>query len=218
MLTEKGTMFTEVIFSDDKTERYLLKKVWDESKPIVSLIMTNPSSADAVTIDMTVHYAICNLYALGYGGMEILNITSLILKKMDTKDGLILSDVNAAFITKSAEITDKTILAWGRCGEANKKVQLLQMKLLEKLKPFEHKLFVIANKKGDSGFHPLAPQIRFEWILKPFVVPEYMRIKPDNKQAEQEEQAANEHLRNTSKRTEQSAPDKITKRKQQHTA
>ena len=51
MLTEKGTMRTEVIFSDDKTERYLLRKIWDEEKPKVCLIMTNPSSADVVNID-----------------------------------------------------------------------------------------------------------------------------------------------------------------------
>ena len=136
MLTEKGTLNTEVIFNERKTERYLLRKVWDESKPIVSLIMTNPSIADVVSVDMTTLYVINNLYRLDeYGGVDILNMTSQITSKVDTKNGITLSDTNAEYILKSAETSDKVILAFGRIGENNKKIRLVQMKLIEKLQP-----------------------------------------------------------------------------------
>ena len=179
MLTEKGAMHTEVIFNKDKSERFLLRKVWDESKPIVCLIMTNPSSANVVEIDMTVHYAISNLYKLDYGGMEILNMTSAITTKLDTSKKLTLSDENAEYIIASAGKADKVILAWGKLGENNKRVSLLQMKLLKKLAPFTDKLFVIASESGAFGFHPLAPQIRFHWELIPFICPPYLQEKKE---------------------------------------
>ena len=181
MVTEQGNMKTEVVFNNDsKTERYLLRKVWDESKPIVSLIMTNPSSANVVEIDMTTLYIISNLYKLNdYGGVDILNMTSLITTKIDTTSKLILSDENAEYILKSAETSDKVILAWGKIGENNKKIRLVQLKLLEKLQPFQDKLHMIESDAGDSGFHPLAPQIRFSWHLVPFTLPEYLQEKKD---------------------------------------
>jgi len=64
MITEKGTMHTEVLFNDTKTERYLLRKIWDKSKPTVSLLMINAGAANSVDIDMTAHYCIRNLHAL----------------------------------------------------------------------------------------------------------------------------------------------------------
>ena len=185
MQIEHGVMKTEVVFSDCRTERYLLRKVWDESKPMVSLIMTNPSTANAVTIDMTVHYSICNLYKLGYGGVDILNMTSIISTKIDTKSDISLTDANVAQILKSAEKSDKVIIAWGKIGENIKKVKEVQLKLLGKLEPFQNKLFTIVSDTGDVGFHPLAPQIRFTWHLKPFVLPEYLKEKQEGKTEEQ---------------------------------
>ena len=175
MIREQGIMKTEVVFNDSKSERYLLRKVWDESKPIVCLIMTNPSTADAVTVDMTVHYAICNLFKLGYGGMDILNMTSEITAKLDAKNGICLSDTNLEYILRSAEPADKVIIAWGKIGENNKKIKALQHSLLQKLTPFKDKMYLIANLDGDTGFHPLAPQIRFDWILVPFTMPDYLK-------------------------------------------
>lgn len=177
MLKESGVMKTEVIFNESRTERFLLRKVWDESKAIVSLIMLNPSSAEVVTIDMTVHYAICNLYKLNYGGVEVLNITSTIASKLDTKDEIILSKENLDYILESAKYSDKTILAWGRCGEGNKKISDLQMEVIENLYPYKDKIFVIASESGESGFHPLAPIIRHHWDLKPLVYPKNLEVK-----------------------------------------
>ena len=82
------------------------------------------------------------------------------------------------YIIKSAERADVIIIAWGKLGENNKKVRDAQDSLLEHLKPFKDKLCVIANESGASGFHPLAPQIRFSWILKKFEAPQTPEVKP----------------------------------------
>ena len=179
MVILQGTMKTEIVYSDDKKERFLLRKIWQEDAPIVSLIMSNPSGvADEVKIDMTTHYVICNLRDLGqYGGVEILNMTSVIQPKISAKNGIKLTDTNLDFILNSVKSTAKTIIAWGRIAENSKVITAAQIKLLDMLKPFEDKLFVISSKSG-IGFHPLAPQARFDWQLIPYERPAYLYEKP----------------------------------------
>ena len=210
MIVEQGLMSTEVIFNDDKTERYLLRKVWNEDKPLVSLIMTNPSSANAITIDMTVHYSICNLYKLGYGAVDILNMTSTISTKIDTKSMISISDTNVEQILKSAEKSDKVIIAWGKIGENNKKIRLIQLKLLDKLQPFQEKLYWISSETGNSGFHPLAPQIRFDWYLERFVMPEYLKEKQDDKPENPPKDESAESLKDESEVSTRGRPSKRT--------
>ena len=62
----------------------------------------------------------------------------------------------------------KVILGWGSVGESNKRIADRQKEVLKLLKPFKEKLVTIADSKGRSGYHPLAPQIYAKWVLKPF--------------------------------------------------
>ena len=55
------------------------------------------------------------------------------------------------------------------------------MKLLE---PFKDKLCCIAeSENGECGFHPLAPQIRFEWVLRDFIPPKNKEVVKEKKKA-----------------------------------
>ena len=69
---------TEAVFSDDGLKRYILKKVWDESKPQLAIIMLAPSDASSVSLDNTSMLVLNNSFRLGYGGVTILNLLSLI--------------------------------------------------------------------------------------------------------------------------------------------
>ena len=170
MLTDKAILKTETIFSDDRLHRYLLRKEWDTKKPKATIIMTNPSSADLMTMDYTTLYIMNNVVNLDFGSIDIVNMVSKITTKLDIKKDLdVKTDKdNIECILKSAEKSEKIIIAWGKIGENNKKVREVQDKLLESLKPFKGKLYLIASEKGECGFHPLAPQIRFSWVLKRF--------------------------------------------------
>jgi hypothetical protein len=173
MLSEKAVMRTETVFSDDRTHRYLLRKEWDSKKPRATIIMTNPSTADILAIDYTTLYILNNLVKLDYGAVDVVNLISKTTTKMRVKEDLneVMDPVNLDYIVKSAEKSDKVIVAWGKLGENNKKVRDLQDNLLEHLKPFQDRLCEIADTEGRSGFHPLAHQIRFSWALKKFVIP-----------------------------------------------
>jgi hypothetical protein len=170
MLTDKAIVKTEAVFSDDRKHRYILRKEWDAKKPKATIIMTNPSTADMLTMDYTTLYIMNNIVRLDFGSIDIVNLVSKTTLKLDVKEdiGLKLNAENLDFIIKSAEKSDKVIIAWGKLGENNKRVRDVQDNLLECLKPFRDKLYVIANEKGESGFHPLAPQIRFSWVLKKY--------------------------------------------------
>ena len=186
MLTEKVLLKTETVFSDDRRNRYLLRKEWDAKKPRATIIMTNPSAADLMTMDYTTLYILNNISKLDFGAVDIVNLSSRITTKLNASEdlGLDIEKENADFILKSAEKSDKIIIAWGKIGDNNKKVRAVQDKLLTILKPFKDKLFCIASSEdGDSGFHPLAPQIRFQWVLRAFTPPVLPEQTEKNKTA-----------------------------------
>jgi hypothetical protein len=135
MLSEKAVMKTETVFSDDRTHRYLLRKEWDSKKPKATIIMTNPSTADILAIDYTTLYILNNLVKLDYGAVDVVNLISKTTTKMRVKEDLneVMDPVNLDYIVKSAEKSDKVIVAWGKLGENNKKVRDLQDILLEHL-------------------------------------------------------------------------------------
>jgi hypothetical protein len=180
MQTDKATVKTEAVFSDDRKHRYILRKEWDTKKPKATIIMTNPSTADMLMMDYTTLYIMNNIVKLDFGGIDIVNLVSKMTTKLNVKEDLDLKldAENFDFILKSAEKSDKVILAWGKLGENNKRVRDVQDGLLERLKPFKEKLCVIACENGDSGFHPLAPQIRFSWTLKKYEFPKAPESKP----------------------------------------
>ena len=62
------------VFSEDRRYRYILRILWDESKPLVQFIGLNPSTADEVKDDNTVRR--CKRFAQrwGFGGMIMTNI------------------------------------------------------------------------------------------------------------------------------------------------
>jgi hypothetical protein len=190
MYTEKAVMKTETVFSDDRFHRYLLRKEWDAKKPRATIIMTNPSTANILTMDYTTMYILNNLAKLDFGAVDIVNMVSLTTTKLKMSDNSasLADEENIGYIVKSAEKSDNVIIAWGKLGENNRKVRNIQNVILERLKPFKNKLYVIAasaQEKSESGFHPLAPQIRFFWVLKKFEfpTPQEIKAKPQEKKA-----------------------------------
>lgn len=167
MIIEKSTLKTEVKFSEDKEYRYLLSKEWNNKKKRALLIMTNPSSANDVKIDFTTLYCINNLADLDYGIADIVNIYPKVMNKLAVSNVSIEHiKINDELILDLAEKVDTIILAWGKKGDNSKKIEARQNELLKKLEKYSEKTFYIGDGEN-IGFHPLAPQIRFNWILSP---------------------------------------------------
>lgn len=167
MITEKSVMKTEVKFSDDKNHRYLLRKEWDNKKKRAMVIMVNPSSANDISMDFTTLYTINNLQKLDYGSVDIVNIYPKVTNKLKLTE--INSDelsTNDQLISEIAEKVDSIIIAWGKRGSNSKKIEERQKKILDNLSAYKDKVYIISDTNGNVGFHPLAPQIRFNWVLQ----------------------------------------------------
>lgn len=54
--------------------RYALSRVWDESLPVVTFVLLNPSTADATQLDPTMRRCVSFATRDGFGGMTILNL------------------------------------------------------------------------------------------------------------------------------------------------
>lgn len=66
-------MKTSATISPCKQYRYELRRIWDESKPLVLFVCLNPSTADADTEDNTSRVCINYAKRWGYGGLLIGN-------------------------------------------------------------------------------------------------------------------------------------------------
>lgn len=86
------------LFSEDRTHRYLLWRIWDDEKPLIAWLMLNPSIANEDKLDPTLRR--CKQYSINnnYGGMIILNIFSLV--STDPK-GLKLLDISSHYIEEN---------------------------------------------------------------------------------------------------------------------
>ena len=166
MIIEKSVMKTEAKFSDDKEYRYILSKEWNNKKPRAMVVMTNPSSAGEVALDLTTLYTINNLVALDYGAVDIVNIYPKVSSKLRSDDvDLREIGISDQLIVEMAEKVDSIIIAWGRIGEKSKAIEKRQNQVLEKLQVFKDKIYIIGDGNGGELYHPLAPHIRFYWEL-----------------------------------------------------
>jgi len=171
MVSQKSTLKTEAVFSDDGKHRFLLHKEWDKTKKSALVIMKNPSQANIVKLDATTMYVINNLLEMDYGAVYIANLFSVMTDKLrfwnKMPEDLVVPE-NDAYIQKSAEKADIIILAWGIVAENNRKVQVRKQEILELLQAHQDKFFSIRDSYGHKRLHPLSPYVRYEWILEKF--------------------------------------------------
>lgn len=175
MTTEKSIIRSEAVFSDNREYRYLLSKIWDKNKPLATVISISPSSLHNVSTDTTTMLIQNNLFALGYGGVELVNLISKINVEAKKLKNLAdsIGELTDQSILESVQRTQTTILAWGRIASMNKVFQNREEDVLEILKPYQDRLQVIVDMTGREMLHPLTPSIRNNWILQPYTLADF---------------------------------------------
>lgn len=171
MITEKDTIKCESIFNDDRTHRFLWKRVWNKDKPLMAVIMLNPCHSDNIVTDTTTSLVVNNVARLEeYGGVEILNLYSLLTPKLNFRwndDSDLNHEDNDSYIKKAAEECKTVLLAWGRSGNINQRIEERVVKIINLLQPYEDKLYMITDGIR-IGLHPLTPCLRNTWKIVPF--------------------------------------------------
>ena len=171
VIDRRGSIRSEAVYNEDYTHRYILRKEWDKEKKKAVVIMIQPNTNDPYELDLTTVRVINNLNRIGYGSVDIVNLYSLVAPKLSFKgnpDELVFEDINDGYIIRACTKTECIILAWGSIEETYKKVADRASELLEKLQPFEDKIYVLHDQSSKPSRHPLAPTVASEWHLRKY--------------------------------------------------
>lgn len=171
MLNEKDTIKCESVFNDERTHRFLWKRIWDKDKPVACVIMLNPCIADNIITDTTTGLVCNNIARLEkYGGVIIVNLFSLLTSKLSFRwnsDEDLNDPENDNYIKKAALESDVIILAWGKSADSNQRIAARAEHVVAMLAEYRDKMMVITD--GDKKMiHPLTPSCRGYWDLLPF--------------------------------------------------
>ena len=186
MKTINTTLTTTALFSEDETKRYLLRKVWDSSKPSLAIIMLAPSEASGIVLDNTTLLVLNNASRLGYGSVSIMNLFAT-LNDFSIANAEDEDLDNLKVIIDEVKKCDTLVYAPGVGKAKNASFQMRSKQILTELKKYEKKLYCIADKSGLTKFvHPLTPCVR-EWSLLPFSIREIIGdgegFEPEEKNA-----------------------------------
>lgn len=182
MNTINTTLTTEAIFNDERTKRYLLRKVWDENLPKLTIVMLAPSEASGVALDTTTQLCLNNASLLGYGSIAIVNLFATI-NDFDLKQQTGFGDPdNLKAIVEACQNCDQIVYAPGTGKARNKFFINRQEEVLKALLPLEEKLSCLCNEICNTRLHhPLSPAVR-TWNLSPLKVSELVDLKPQEPQ------------------------------------
>lgn len=105
-------MHRDVIFSACGQHRYWLERLWDRSLPVLTVCMTNPSTADQYDDDPTIRWLIGWCKKRGYGGLHVVNICSIVSPQTIILHSHPVNEYNLRTLRTFCE--DKNVLcAWG---------------------------------------------------------------------------------------------------------
>lgn len=126
--------YTGATFSDCRTWRYHLWRLWDELLPALVCVLLNPSVAGEVGNDHTVTKLIEFAKRWGFGRLDVYNIFALC--STDPKGLYRAADPvgpeNARYLNVMAISTPFVVCAWGRHGEYRQRGASVRRMLLDR--------------------------------------------------------------------------------------
>lgn len=138
---------TGAVFSDCRTYRYCLWRVWDTEKKGIVFIGLNPSTANETQNDATIRRVIRFAKDWGYGGIHMMNLFALVSKKPEAlkthPNPIGLNDTFLNEITKGKDI----LFAWGN-------FKIAEARAKEIIERYPGALCLKKNANG-TPIHPL---------------------------------------------------------------
>lgn len=167
MLVEKNILKSDLLYSDDKSRRYLLHLEWDKTKKKACVIMLSAGKSNGIYFDRSTNNVVTNLVESDYGSVDILNLFSSLDDKIEQSS----DKDNLKAIDTSAKESDIVIFAAGTGHSTNKKAMTRQNEVLAILKKHDKNLYCIADDEGKKFYHPLCPKAK-KWNLVKFDIAE----------------------------------------------
>jgi hypothetical protein len=103
----------------DDCYRYELVRIWDATRPLLSIVMVNPLTADHRNDDQTIKKVIGFAKLLGYGGIIVVNLFAFRAKDVNELRTAIdpIGPMNSHHQFCAIARTQMTIVAWGALGK-----------------------------------------------------------------------------------------------------
>lgn len=142
-------MEKSAILSADRKYRYVLTRIWDETKPTVVFIGLNPSTADEEVDDKTIRKYIGYAKRWGYGKLIMVNLFAFrstdpsMLKRVEDPVG----PDNDSYIQKCVSESNLVIACWGNHGKLLNRDKVLMDSLPN--------LVCLKRNKNGTPHHPL---------------------------------------------------------------
>lgn len=113
-------------FDIEKTRRFVLWRIWDDSKPCINFIGLNPSTADHENDDPTIRRLIGFARQWGFGGFKMFNLYSYI----STDPSRLVSDKypnefkdDLSWFIRHNYVDGPIVFCWGNFKEAWRRAQ-----------------------------------------------------------------------------------------------
>jgi len=165
LFTETGARFSEC-----RRYRYRLWRYWDRARPALCFLMLNPSTADDVSNDPTVERCQRRAMAMGFGGLEVVNIFAFrstnpnVLQSIEDPVG----PENDQAILAACASAGMVICAWGEPGQLRSRSEAVRSLLAEaSITPYA----LAVNVSGEPK-HPL--YVSYDISPAPFLQPPNM--------------------------------------------
>lgn len=153
---------SSAIISECGRFRYVLRRVWDRTKPILVVCMLNPSTADANKNDPTILQLIWFAKNWGYGGIHIVNLFALrtskpqeLLAHKDRQGPQNAEYLHAAMliVKMAAQTPPAMLVAWGNGGDLDQRHEWFTH---EATQVYGLTLICLGETQNCSPKHPMA--------------------------------------------------------------
>jgi hypothetical protein len=137
-------------FSDDQEYRYRLWRTWNHTKPTITFVMLNPSTAGETADDPTIRRCINFAQEWGYGTLEVVNLFGLRAtdpSKLQEHNAPI-GPKNDEFLRQACQDAEMVVVAWGADGSLyGREREVTEMLSMD--------LYALDTTKDNHPVHPL---------------------------------------------------------------
>lgn len=148
-------MKSSALFSDCKKYRYILERRWS-TKPLLNVVMLNPSTADETQDDPTIRRCMGFAVEEGFGGIVVTNLFAFLATDPSTLRGHydpvgVLNDKHLVATARRRDVR-AILLAWGSAGsyqDRGAKVMQLLIDFCEK------RIYTLDTTFNKQPKHPL---------------------------------------------------------------
>lgn len=112
-----NSLMAGAIFNGRKEKRYFLSRIWNPNSPVAAAFLMNPSYADELRGDGTIDFLMDYLHRRSYGGLIVVNTSSVIKPSKATEADFPKHDKeNIEVILNVLSSVKTVILGWGESG------------------------------------------------------------------------------------------------------